>query len=127
MSNDIAADELIDEAPEEAARLAAGCQAPASAPEAEDEDAYAARPLPHVAPAALLDGLARLWEYPKNGDFVSAELARMRQDAGLREYEDALCGLEDAFCAYEKSTETVVGAHLSQLDKIPPIAKHVRD
>ena len=40
----------------------------------------------------------------------------MRQDAALTRYEDALCGLEDAFCAYEKSTETVVGAHLSQLD-----------
>ena len=36
MSNDIAADELIDEAPEGAARLAAECQAPASALEAED-------------------------------------------------------------------------------------------
>lgn len=116
MSNDIAADELIDEAPEGAARLAAECQAPASALEAEDEAAYAARPLPYVAPAALLEGLARLWGYPKNDNFVSAELARMRQDAGLREYEDALHGLEDAFCAYEKSTETVVGAHLSQLD-----------
>ena len=116
MSNDIAADELTDEAPEEAARLAAECQAPACAPEAEDEDAYAARPLPHVAPAALLEGLARLWDYPESGDSVSAELARMRRDVALTRYEDALCGLEDAFCAYEKSTETVVGAHLSQLD-----------
>lgn len=116
MSNDIAADELTDEAPEEAARLAAECQAPACAPEAEDEDAYAARPLPHVAPAALLEVLARLWDYPESGDSVSAELARMRQNAGLTRYEDALCGLEDAFRAYEKSTETVVGAHLSQLD-----------
>ena len=116
MSNDIAADELIDEAPEEAARLAVECQAPASAPEAEDEDAYASRPLNHVAPAALLEWLSRLWDYPERGDSVSAELARMRQDAALTRYEDALCGLEDAFCAYEKSTETVVGAHLSQLD-----------
>ena len=44
MSNDIAADELIDEAPEEAARLAAECQASASAPEAEDSPACGSIP-----------------------------------------------------------------------------------
>lgn len=116
MSNDIAADELVDEAPEEAARMAAECQAPASVSDAEDEAVYAARPLPHVAPAALLEGLAHLWEYPKSGDSISAELARMKQEPKLQKYADDLGGLEDALFAYEKSTETVVGAHLSQLD-----------
>lgn len=117
MSIDIAAiDELADDAPEEAARMPVECQAPASVPDMEDEAAYAARPLPHVAPSALLEGLAHLWEYPKNGDSISAELARMKQEPKLREYADELGKLEDALFAYEKSTETVVGAHLSQLD-----------
>lgn len=88
----------------------------ASAADVEDEVAYAARPLPRVAPSVLLEGLARLWDYPKNADFLSMQLAHMKQASELLKYAAAISELERALCAYKESTETVVGAHLSQLD-----------
>ena len=90
--------------------------ATASTADAEDEAAYAARPLPRVAPSVLLEGLARLWDYPKSADSLSAQLAYMKQASELHEYAAAISELECALCAYGDSTETVVGAHLSQLD-----------
>ena len=90
--------------------------AAASVADPEDEAAYAARPLPHVAPSVLLERLARLWDYPEDAESLSTQLARMKQASELQEYAAAISELERALGAYEESTETVVGAHLSQLD-----------
>lgn len=90
--------------------------ATASVTDAEDDAAYAARPLPRIAPSVLLEGLAHLWDYPKDADSLSAQLAYMKQASELQRYTAAISELERALGAYRESTETVVGAHLSQLD-----------
>lgn len=99
-----------------AAGATADTAAAESAADSEDEAAYAARPLPRVAPSVLLEGLARLWGYPEDADALSTQLACMKQSPELQEYAAAISELEHALGAYKESTETVVGAHLSQLD-----------
>lgn len=111
------ADEIVDEAPGEYRRIAAECEHTEESAPLESAEAYDARPVPRVAPSALLEALALLWKYPEGGaDSVAAELSRMQADPALSEYREEIAVLERTFAAYRESNEVVVGADLVQLD-----------
>ncbi len=110
-------DEIVDEVPEEYRRMVADCEAAGEAEPTESSEAYDARPVPRVAPSALLEALSALWKYPESGaDAVATELSRMEGDPALAAYCDEIAALSSAFSAYGESDEVVVGADLVQLD-----------
>lgn len=110
-------DEIVDEVPEEYQRMVADCEGASEADPIDDDAEYDARPVPRVAPSALLEKLALLWKYPEGGaDSVAAELSRMEGDAALAGYREEIAALESAFSSYAESDKVVVGADLVQLD-----------
>ena len=113
---DIQADEIVDEVPEEYRRMVADCGIVGEAEPVDDAAEYDARPVPRVAPSALLEKLSGLWKYPESADAVATELSRMEGDAALAGYREEIAALESAFSSYAESDEVVVGADLMQLD-----------
>lgn len=109
-------EELIDPMPEDFS-IGIPLTPSQAAEEPVDLDEPETRPLPEVAPSALLDGLSCLWRYPWKGlDFLESILDELVEDELLARYAERLGGLRGDLRAFVESTETIVGADALQLE-----------
>ena len=110
-------EELIDEMPDDF-NIGIPLTPCHAAPQAEiNLDEPETRPLPSVAPSALLDTLSKAWRYPWSGlDALDSLLAEAAANSSLAAFAQRLEALRADLQAYNASTEEIIGADALQLE-----------